>query len=207
MNKIQAKHISSFNQETLNIFVDDQPLCDFLSAKTNSPDLEDLWCAWLMADSQQTWNYIWSLIENKQNCNLPVLLCPDDMDFCCTVVVAKVQYDNDLVVWERIGIVTGKFDTKQWIESGIKDISKWSEEDWRLYGGSLAWLDTYDKAWEEWQLTHWPDEERRRLWNYYHPYFNNDDNIQWLNCERLSFLAKEYNDCVAAFKQDSIDSK
>ena len=207
MNKIQAKYISSFNQKILNIFVDDQPLCDFLSAKTNSPDLEDLWCAWLLADSQQTWNYIWSLIENKQNCNLPILLCPDDMDFCCTVVVVQVQYDNDIVVWERIGIVTGKFDTKQWIESGIKDISKWSEEDWRLYGGSLAWLDTYDKAWEEWQRANWPDEERRRLWNYYHPYFNNSDNIQWLNCEKLSFSAKEYDDCVAAFKQDCIDSK
>jgi len=129
------------------------------------------------------------------------------MDFCCTVVVAQVRYDNDMVVWERIGVVTGKFDTKQWIESGIKNISKWSEADWELYGGSLAWLDTYDKAWEEWQLTHWPDEERRRLWNCYHPYFNNDDNILWLNCERLSFSAKEYDDCVAAFKQDSIDSK
>jgi len=65
MNKIQAKHTSSFNHEVLSIFIDDQLLCDYLSTTTSNPDLEDLWCAWLLADSQQTWDYIWSLIENK----------------------------------------------------------------------------------------------------------------------------------------------
>jgi len=208
MNKIQAKQISSFNQQVLSIFIDDQAICDYLSATTNNPAFKNLWCAWLLDDARKAWeqdgSYIWNLIENKQACNLPILLCADDMDFYCDIVVAQVRYEADVVIWEKIGFVTGALDKEQWKRSGIQNIEKWSEKDWEWYGETLAHLDVDDKAWEEWWSANWLEEENRRLWNYYHPYFNDDSNIQWLEVESVSFLAKEYDACVAAFKQNKI---
>lgn len=34
---------------------------------------------------------------------LPVLLCPDDWDFFCSVVVAEVVLADDQVIWTRLG--------------------------------------------------------------------------------------------------------
>jgi len=206
MHKIQARKISSFNQEIWSIFIDGQTLGDVLSAATNDSMYKNLWCAWLLEENQNVWeqegNYIWKLIKDKQNCNLPILLCADDMDFWCTVVVAQVRFYNKVVVWEKIGVVTGEFDVKKWRESGIRNIATWSETDWSLYGETLSGLNADDKAWEQWWSAHWLDEERRRLWNYVHPYFNDDKNINWLRSERLSFPVDEYDNCIAAFQCD-----
>jgi len=207
MNNIQARKVISFNQEVLSIFIDGRMLGDFLSAITGDSVYKNLWCAWLLEVNQNAWeqegNYIWTLIENKRNCNLPILLCADDMDFWCTVVVAQVRFYNNVVVWEKVGLVTGKFDVKQWRKSGIQNIAKWCETDWNLYGETLSGLDENDKAWEEWWSEHWLDEEKRRLWNYFHPYFSDNENITWLNCERLSFSVSGHDNCVAAFKRNS----
>ena len=37
----------------------------------------------------------------------PILLCPDDLDFSCTVVVAEVTTDASSVTWSRVGLDTG----------------------------------------------------------------------------------------------------
>lgn len=34
----------------------------------------------------------------------PVLMCPDDADFWCTVILAEVAHEDDLVRWTRIGV-------------------------------------------------------------------------------------------------------
>ena len=204
MNKIEAKQIPSFNRQVLSIFIDDKILGEIVSAKAGDSRYKDLWCAWLLKNCQELWEqhggYIWELIENKQNCNLPILLCPDDMDFWCTIVVAQVRYYDDIVVWEKIGTEAGKCDRNKWSESGIWYLEKWSESDWDLYDGTLAWLYPEDNAWDEWCSVNWLDEEKRRLWNYFHPYFNDDNNIKWFNCERLVFSLDDYNACVLAFK-------
>jgi hypothetical protein len=33
----------------------------------------------------------------------PILMCPDDLDFSCSLVVAKVQITDQTVIWEKIG--------------------------------------------------------------------------------------------------------
>ena len=204
MNKIQAKQINSFGKNVLSIFIDDTPLSEIIGTKSNDTRYKDLWCAWLLKKNNEPWeqhgNYVWTLLETKQNCNLPILLCPDDMDFWCSVVVAQASYYNDIVVWGKIGIVTGQINKDQWNASGIKDLKKWSEQDWELYGSSLATLKEDNEDWERWCSEHWLDEENRRLWNYFHPYLNDDKNIEWLDGNSLSFYANDYDDCVAAFK-------
>lgn len=204
INTIRAKQIEYYNRQILSIFIDDQPLGELLYSKTGDSSHKDLWCSWLLGNSEEPWerhgSYIWSLLEDRRNGNLPILLCPDDMDFWCPVIVAKVRYDDNIVAWEKLGLVTGAIDVKQWRESGIQNLDMWSKRDWELYGESLAGLPADDKAWEKWCSEHWPDEETRRLWNYFHPYFNDDRNIKWLSCESFYFPVCDYNACVSAFK-------
>ncbi|MBP0725984.1 hypothetical protein J5Y03_12455 [Bacillus sp. RG28] len=35
---------------------------------------------------------------------LPILICPDDCDLWCTVIVAKVLQKNEFIIWDKIGI-------------------------------------------------------------------------------------------------------
>jgi hypothetical protein len=37
---------------------------------------------------------------------VPLLVCPDDLDFSCTLVVAEVSSTEEEVTWERIGLDT-----------------------------------------------------------------------------------------------------
>ena len=50
------------------------------------------------------------LILSETPVALPVLLCPDDFDFSCTVIVAEVFCTNDTVVWRRLGTDVTPFD-------------------------------------------------------------------------------------------------
>src|SRR5690606_31609461 len=35
---------------------------------------------------------------------LPILMCPDDCDFACTIIVAEVVKNENQVIWRRIGV-------------------------------------------------------------------------------------------------------
>ncbi|CAM3050601.1 hypothetical protein PATA110615_14590 [Paenibacillus taichungensis] len=34
---------------------------------------------------------------------LPILMCPDDCDLICTVIVAEVIINNNQIIWKRVG--------------------------------------------------------------------------------------------------------
>ena len=42
--------------------------------------------------------------SNRYREILPILMCPDDCDFSCTIIVAEVVKDSEFVTWERIGV-------------------------------------------------------------------------------------------------------
>ena len=46
-----------------------------------------------------------SLCE-RETTIVPILVCPDDLDFSCIVVVCEVKYMETSVQWKRIGIDT-----------------------------------------------------------------------------------------------------
>lgn len=43
-------------------------------------------------------------IEDHKTKIAPILICPDDMDFYCTVVVVEVFCEKEKVIWKKIGI-------------------------------------------------------------------------------------------------------
>lgn len=201
MNKISSEIITSYDRRILSVFIDGVQLSEYFGKQTTDYNYyKGLWSAWLLKCDENDGKYMWTLLDEERECNVPVLLCPDDMDFWCTVIVAKVRFSGNTVIWEKIGAVSGKYDIKLWRESGINNTALWSDEDFALYGKELYGLDSDDKAWEKWWSENWENEEMRRIWNYIHLYFNDDRNIRWSRCGRLIFDIKEYRDCVLSFK-------
>lgn len=105
-------------------------------------------------------------------------------------------------MWEKIGIVNNdNWDIIEWRKSGIRNIELWSEEDWDKYGYSFNISDLWDKQWEIWISENWKDEEKRRLYNYVHKYFNTEGNVGWFdNVPELVFNKEEYYICIEKFK-------
>ncbi|MRX67481.1 hypothetical protein SAMN06265349_1011169 [Flavobacterium resistens] len=68
---------------------------------------------------------VWKrILPNENETTIcPILMCPDDNDFSCTLIVAEIKNCGDLIQWNRIGIDKTK-------ESGAEKI-----------GSKVEWLD------------------------------------------------------------------
>jgi hypothetical protein len=50
----------------------------------------------------------------------PILMCPDDLDFECTLVVAEIERTIDTVIWNRIGIDKSEtYDNKSCVGTNV----------------------------------------------------------------------------------------
>lgn len=111
MNSIQAKMIKTqcADDEYLMIFVDGIRLDKWIVNILDNNDFLNLiptWLGWLLDLKEQ--EYVWtktSLCE-RETTIVPILVCPDDLDFSCIVVVCEVKYIETSVQWKRIGIDT-----------------------------------------------------------------------------------------------------
>ncbi|MCZ8517487.1 hypothetical protein O9H85_35145 [Paenibacillus filicis] len=59
---------------------------------------------------------------------LPVLMCPDDCDLLCTVIVANVVKADGFIIWERIGIDMSYEEFKLLGCDGIGSTVDWLEK-------------------------------------------------------------------------------
>ena len=59
---------------------------------------------WLENEKEQ--NEVWARFTNRkaERLLIPLLCCPDDLDFSCTIVVVDANFDNDTVHWLKFGI-------------------------------------------------------------------------------------------------------
>ena len=140
--------------------------------------------------------YVKELVEKKISCNFPLLICGDDCDFSCTIVVVKVEYSENTVKWNKFGTV--KKDVNFWENyrnSGIRKIENWTDNDWKKYD-SIAYDLLYDENFfDEWCSENWNEEVYRRTWGYYHKYFNDDNNINWISDINFRFELNNYVSC------------
>lgn len=119
MNRIIAKsglspHMG--NIEHLSIYIDDKRL-DKLLAEEVCEEYLGLIPSWLNyydnsnPTSIKEKQYVWRQTQlSDKPVVLPILLCPDDFDFSCTVIVVEVICVEDKVIWRKIGIDTTPFD-------------------------------------------------------------------------------------------------
>jgi hypothetical protein len=109
MNSIRAAmHQTRFASEPhLMIFVDGAPLCELLEKV--APDLQPAglvpaWLGWMTDDREQAvaWERMVPPISGKVR--VPILVCPDDLDFSCSLVIADLEAVPDRILWSRIGL-------------------------------------------------------------------------------------------------------
>lgn len=110
----------------------------------------------------------------------PILICPEDMDFSCIVIVADVVKKDDKVIWKRIGKVDHSAES-------------FDEE---KNSGVLNGLDVDSPKWREWVSENWTDELFCRRKNYTFPYYQNEKNIEWFSDCEFVFDRKEYDELV-----------
>lgn len=118
MDKIHVRkglspHMGSI--EHLSIYVNGKRLDEYVAERINKEYL-GLIPAWLYYydssfDGKKEKEYVW---EQTKLCHdtriLPILLCPDDFDFSCTVVIVEVTDKGKFVQWNRFGIDCTEFE-------------------------------------------------------------------------------------------------
>jgi|SaaInlStandDraft_1057018.scaffolds.fasta_scaffold363413_1 hypothetical protein len=106
MNTITATKAPSkyCDEPHFQLFIDEQPL-DKIIAQIN-PEYEGLVSTLLpwFCDEEE-YNYSIAKILPKENQSIsPVLMCPDDVDLWCTLIVAKIKVEKETVTWEKLGL-------------------------------------------------------------------------------------------------------
>lgn len=141
-------------------------------------------------------HYITELVERKISCNFPLLVCGDDLDFSCTVVVVKTEWLEDKVIWTKFGTVKREADFREkYRYSGILRFEDWTDDDWQKYGSIAYDLINDENFFDEWCSRNWHEEVYRRTWGYYHEYFNQDINIEWIGEVDFQFDVNNYQNC------------
>ncbi|MCM1315403.1 MAG: hypothetical protein NC205_01805 [Prevotella sp.] len=137
--------------------------------------------------------YIYELIKRKISCNFPILVCDCDLDFSCKVVVVKTVWTENAIIWTKFGTVKKDVNyLENYNKSGILRVEDWTESDWNKYG-SIAYDLIYDENfYNNWCYNNWCEESYRRTWGYYHKYFNDDKNIDWIGEVSFRFNVDKY---------------
>lgn len=193
----QKRYFDLCDAETL--YINGKTLDECLYDITNNNQYLNLMPAWSNAlwgddsyDIEEKF-YLFDLLMNQIESNVPILLCPDDFDFSCTIVVVKIKYLEDSVLWENLGIVKkDNFSLDEWKQSGYQNLKTWSIEDWDTYGDDYAVLGINDPKWHILWSKEWKEENKRRIYNYWHQYFNDDENIEWINNCQYIFEKDDY---------------
>ncbi|MDR2869061.1 MAG: hypothetical protein LBV04_01275, partial [Deferribacteraceae bacterium] len=101
--------MDSIKAINLSLYINGRRLDEILSqVHENYLGLIPSWLDYYDEDfaGQQEKQYIWQQTKlSDKPVVLPILLCPDDFDFSCTVIVVEVCWSGDTVVtWSRFGI-------------------------------------------------------------------------------------------------------
>jgi len=97
----------------LLILVDGEPLDEILAGRFPDSNLEGLiptTLNWLESTKEQA--EVWRRFSrrDKDNVLIPIMCCPDDLDFSCTLIVVNAKFDTDNVRWLQFGFDTTSFD-------------------------------------------------------------------------------------------------
>lgn len=211
MNQIEIRNITTpYEYQELFWVIDGKALPDYLCAwasKFNDDKIISLMkpfnglCpAWVKdLDWRADVRFVWTLIE-KESSILPILLCPDDLDFSCIVVVVEVEKTKDFVYWSRIGYVihdNENFEEEK--KNGILNINAYSDRDWSMYGDNIAFAKVDSDEWYQWISENWDDELYRRRMNYTSPYYQTDGNVCWIQDMNWFFDRVEYDHMTNAY--------
>ena len=206
MNQIEAKAVMTpWGYEQEYPTVDGKTIAAHLSewmASENETDCEWLYPAWgnaLLVTAEK--NLIWHLIDCEDTVNVPILVCEDDLDLSCIVVLAKIRKTQNRVYWDAVGFWRKEHCTDDIRLYGILHHESYSDEDWVRYGGNIACAEIDSEQWRQWIGDHWEEENRRRMMNYIKPHLQDDSDVLWVAYPHWSFDREQYEKCVDDFRK------
>lgn len=124
LNKIKAEYRRTqyLPSEHLVITVDGEPLDQILHNSYTNLNFSGLIPTLLdCLDDDEERKLVWDKIDSNAKI-IPILMCPDDCDLWCTVIIVECEINDDIVKWERIGLdMTSKEDySSEKVGSNIK---------------------------------------------------------------------------------------
>ena len=205
MNHIEIrKHRIPSDYETRVFFIDDKPLYEYFNVWVSKGD--ELWERLRKPDMLEiTWGDVMDfegdnrfmrfLLQQDKAC-LPILSCPDDMDFSCVLIVADVMKENGKVFWKRWGIVNNTRESAfPPAKYGILFYDNFTDEEWDKYG-DIVFEPEDSPKYKKWISKNWSEELYRRRINYTYPFLMNEDNITWFADCSFEFDSEEYETVV-----------
>lgn len=199
-------HIKIENNEYF--YIDNKCITEYLdeyikTSLSKFDSLQGLLPAW-SGNLVSEWDndFIWELIDSNEELNVPILVCEDDCDFSCVVIVIHIRKEHDKVCWDRIGKVNHsnwKLEDEQ--KNGILCLSSYTDDDWKKYGDNIAKVQYDSDEYWEWVGENLYEEHIRRLHNYLKPYMQKEENIEWIKDVNWEFDAEEYENMVKKYRE------
>ena len=115
----QSKHFSE-------ISIDEKLLSQILHElypKDGFDCLVPTFSSWRWDNKEQ--KFILKTVENNQRKLIPILMCPDDLDLWCRVVVVEVEETKEYIHWLRIGVDISKAEI---LPSSVASSVQWFEK-------------------------------------------------------------------------------
>lgn len=142
------------------------------------------------------------MIDSQEELNVPILVCEDDCDLSCIVIVAHIRKVKNAVYWERIGVLNNSnIVSQEYNQSGILCLEAYTDEDWEKYGSNLALEEYGSSAYWKWVNENCYEEHIRRLRNYLKPFMQNEKNIEWLCNTSWEFEREEYEIMIEQYRK------
>ncbi|MBR5682363.1 MAG: hypothetical protein IKW96_03645 [Ruminococcus sp.] len=207
MNTLEIKTITTSKGYENDVFlIDKKPLHEYLR-RADSELSDGLAITWNGEFENDGDARFMRFLLQKDKLNLPILSCPEDMDFSCTVIVADMEKTENTVKWKRIGRVNHSVEShKEQKEHGIVFVDTFSDDDWITYRDA-AFLEVDSYEWREWISANWSEELYRRHINYTFPCYQNEENIDWLSECSWCFDRKEYEKIASSCRPRRVMDK
>lgn len=211
MNHIVVKSIKTRYDHPQNHFIiDGKPITFYVdeSVKHNNSSLMrfgsllGLLPAW-SGELEWQWenDFIWELVDAPEELNVPVLVCEDDCDLSCIVILVHIRKEGDRVYWDRMGSLDHSNESLQEKrENGILCLEAYTDEDWAKYGDNIATERYGSYEYRKWVDENLHEEYIRQLRNYTKPYMQREENIEWIQELQWEFDAKEYEAAVEQYR-------
>ena len=203
MNTLEIKRLKTPSDYETDVFViDGKPLYEYLFEWVNGNDQllykpDVLAICWTNKYDFAGDAKFMRFVLSQNNAITPILSCPEDFDFSCTVVVVEVEKQDDVVIWKRIGTINhSKEIFEEEKKHGILYLNSYTEADWEKYGDNIALEEVDSDAWCDWIGENWDEELYRRRINYTYPRFQDEENIDWIADCNFSFSREEYDKLV-----------
>jgi hypothetical protein len=203
MNTLSIKRLKTPSDYETDVFViDGRPLYEYLNEWVNGdeqllykPDV--LAICWTDDYDFEGDSRFMRFVLAQDKAITPILSCPEDFDFSCTVVVADVEKRDDVVIWKRIGSVNHSKEVfEEEKKHGILYLNSYTEEDWEKYGDNIALEEVDSEAWRDWIGKNWSEELYRRRINYTYPKYQYEENIDWIAECNFVFNRADYDRLV-----------